>query len=185
VLAEVPEADVPAVASGTPAQLDIRATGRAPFEAVVTFVYPTLSEQTRTRRVRFEVDNRDGRLLPGMYGEALFESGPRETLTIPRDAVVDTGLARHVFVVTGPGAFEPRTVVLGTRSGDRIEVREGLEEGTEVVASGVFLVDSESRLRASGGGTGHAHGGGQREGEPRADPADMPPENHEGHGETP
>jgi Cu(I)/Ag(I) efflux system membrane fusion protein len=189
VLAEIPEADVSRVQAGTAARIDIRSSGRAPFEATVAFVYPTLTEQTRTRRVRFEVDNRDGRLLPGMYGEALFESGPWLTLTVPRDAVVDTGLQRHIFVVTGPGTFEPRKVVLGTRAGDRIEVLEGLSEGDEIVASGVFLIDSESRLRASGGAAGHAHGGAREREEPPGSPpagsTKAPPQAHEDHGATP
>ena len=182
LLAEVPEPDVSAVEVGTRARIDIRSSGRGPFEAPVAFVYPTLSEQTRTRRVRFDVDNRDGVLLPGMYGEAVFESAPRVVLTVPRDAVVDTGLEQHVFVVTGAGMFEPRTVVLGTRAGGRIEIVDGLAEGDEVVASGVFLVDSESRLRASGGGAGHGHGGGVGE-EPRE--TDAPPGGHDGHGAPP
>ena len=80
-------------------------------------------------------------------------------LTVARDAIVDTGEDQYVFVVTGPGQFEPRAVELGLRLHDRVEVRSGLGEGEEIVASGVFLIDSESRLRASGGaGTGHAHG---------------------------
>ena len=78
-------------------------------------------------------------------------------LTVPRDAVVDTGLQQHVFVKAGD-RYEPRVVTLGARLADRIEVRGGLDEGERIVASGVFLLDSESRLRATGGATSHAHG---------------------------
>lgn len=158
VIAEVPEADIPGVQRETPAQIDVPASGRPPFEASVDFLYPTLSERTRTLRVRFIVDNRDGALRPGLYGSVDFEVRPRETLTVPRDAVVDTGEIQHVFVVEREGRFVPRTVKLGSRFDDRVEVVDGLNEGESVVASGVFLIDSESRLRASGGGTGHAHG---------------------------
>jgi Cu(I)/Ag(I) efflux system membrane fusion protein len=52
--------------------------------------------------------------------------------------------------------LEPRTVTLGAQVADRVEVREGIAPGEEVVIAGVFLIDSESRMRASGGGTGHA-----------------------------
>ena len=80
-------------------------------------------------------------------------------LTIPRDAVVDTGLEQHVFLVTGPGAFAPRKVTLGVKLGERVEVTEGLTEGEEIVSSGAFLIDSESRLKAALSGmsapTGH------------------------------
>lgn len=158
VLAEVPEGDIPSVQVGTPAQLEFSASGREPFEAQVEFLYPTLSERTRTLRVRFAVANPSGSLRPGIYGSATFRVSPRSALTVSRDAIVDTGSAQHVFIVSGERRFVPRAVRLGSRFEKRVEVLEGLTEGDAVVASGVFLIDSESRLRASGGGTGHAHG---------------------------
>ncbi len=158
VIAEVPESDIPNVQRETPARVEVPASGRPPFEGSVDFLYPTLSERTRTLRVRFVIDNPDGALRPGLYGTVEFQVKPRETLTVPRDAVVDTGGTQHVFLVEREGRFVPRTIKLGTRLDDRIEVTDGLSEGDSIVASGVFLIDSESRLRASGGGTGHAHG---------------------------
>ena len=158
VLAEVAEGDIPSVQVGTPAELEFSASGREPFEAQVEFLYPTLSERTRTLRVRFAVANASGSLRPGIYGSATFRVTPRPALTVSRDAIVDTGSAQHVFMVAGERRFVPRAVRLGTRFEKRVEVLEGLVAGDTVVASGVFLIDSESRLRASGGGTGHAHG---------------------------
>ncbi|HKU38123.1 MAG TPA: efflux RND transporter periplasmic adaptor subunit [Polyangiales bacterium] len=189
VLAEVPEADIPRVQVGAAAQLEFPAAAREAFEAKVEFLYPTLSERTRTLRVRFAVDNPAGSLRPGIYGSAAFQVSPHAVLSVSRDAVVDTGDVQHVFVVTGERRFTPRTVKLGARFGDRVEVRDGLREGEEVVASGVFLIDSESRLRASGGGTGHQHGTGSHEQSapkqpaPRPQPrASKPPASeHEGH----
>jgi Cu(I)/Ag(I) efflux system membrane fusion protein len=156
VLAEVPEADIAHVEVGAPARLDLPASGREPFDAKVAFLYPTLTERTRTLRVRFEVDNADRRLRPGIYGTAELATAADDVLTVSRDAVVDTGPARHVFVVGGEGHYVPRAVAVGTATDGRIEVRDGLEEGELVVTSGVFLLDSESRLRASGGGNAHA-----------------------------
>jgi membrane fusion protein, copper/silver efflux system len=158
VLAEVPEADIPLVQRETPATLDFPGSGRPPFEGKVEFLYPTLSERTRTLRVRFVVENKSGTLRPGLYGTVEFRLQPREAVTVPRDAIVDSGDTQHVFVVEGEGRFAPRAVKLGERSEDRVEVLDGLSAGESIVASGVFLIDSESRLRASGGGAGHAHG---------------------------
>jgi membrane fusion protein, copper/silver efflux system len=157
VLAEVPEANIPGIRVGTPAQLDFPASGRQPFAGRVDFVYPTLTERTRTLRVRFSAANPHGGLRPGLYGTAAFESAGRPVITVPRDAVVDTGVQRHVFVVT-EDRFEPRAVTLGVQLADRVEVRAGLKEGERIVAAGVFLLDSESRLRATGGAGGHSHG---------------------------
>lgn len=185
VLAEVPEGDIPSIRIGTPAQIELPASGRAPFEAPVEFLYPTLSERTRTLRVRFAVENSDGVLRPGIYGTATFRVEPRVALTVPRDAVVDTGSAQHVFVAAGGRRFVPRTIELGSRFAERVEVRSGLTANEPVVVSGVFLIDSESRLRASGGGTGHAHGTAQGpqdagHGGP-AQPSSPTPSGHEGH----
>ncbi len=196
VFAEVPEADVPQIAVGTRAVLEFSSSGLPSFEAQVEFLYPTLTERTRTLRVRFAIDNSKGSLRPGIYGTADFQVTPRQVLMVGRDAVVDTGIEQHVFVVAGSGRFAPRTVKLGVRLQDQIEIREGLEAGEEVVASGVFLIDSESRLRASGGGMGsHAGmagmgegaqantsdaGSNGREGRDGSDTA--APDAHEGHG---
>lgn len=165
VLAEVPEFGAAQVKKGMSAQLEFPASGLKPLTAAVEFVDPVLTEQTRTLQVRFALPNPEGRLRPGMYGTALFRTQPRPTLTVPRDAVVDTGQSQHVYVMTGPGQYEPRTVQLGARLQDRVEILGGLREGDEVVSSGVFLLDSESRLRASGGqGTAHGGHGGNRAG---------------------
>jgi Cu(I)/Ag(I) efflux system membrane fusion protein len=157
VLAEVPEANIPGIRVGTPAQLDFPASGRQPFAARVDFLYPTLTDRTRTLRVRFSAANPTGALRPGLYGTAAFASTGQRVITVPRDAVVDTGVQQHVFVATGD-RFEPRAVTLGVQLADRVEIRSGLSEGERIVAAGVFLLDSESRLRATGGGGGHSHG---------------------------
>jgi membrane fusion protein, copper/silver efflux system len=180
VLAEVPEASIPGVQVGTVAQLDFPASGRPAFAARVDFVYPTLTERTRTLRVRLSATNRDGALRPGLYGTAVFESAGQNVITVPRDAVVDTGLQQHVFVAVGD-MFEPRSVTVGAQLADRVEIREGLREGEQIVAAGVFLLDSESRLRATGGAGGHQHGtpagGQQAPSKPKTDP-------HPGHKES-
>jgi Cu(I)/Ag(I) efflux system membrane fusion protein len=155
VLAEVPEANIPGIRVGTTAQLDFPASGRQPFAARVDFLYPTLTDRTRTLRVRFSAANPTGALRPGLYGTAAFESTGQRVITVPRDAVVDTGV-QHVFVATGD-RFEPRAVTLGVQLADRVEVLSGLREGERIVAAGVFLLDSESRLRATGGAGGHSH----------------------------
>jgi Cu(I)/Ag(I) efflux system membrane fusion protein len=172
VLAEVPEASIPSVRVGTAAELDFPAAGRMPFAARVAFVYPTLTERTRTLRVRLSVANPGGGLRPGLYGTAAFQSAGQNVITVPRDAVVDTGLQQHVFVAVGD-MFEPRPVTIGAQLADRVEIRNGLKEGEQIVAAGVFLLDSESRLRATSGG-GHQHRmpskGAQAPGQRKTDP---------------
>ena len=167
VLAEVPEASIRDVRLGSAALLEFAGASVTSRSARVEFIYPTLSEDTRTLRVRFSVPNPDGGLRPGLFGSATFEIAGGETLTVPRDAVVDTGVQQHVFVAVN-NMFEPRIVSVGARMADRVEILSGLTAGERVVSAGVFLLDSESRLRASGGAGTHQHGG---EKPPAAPPA--------------
>jgi membrane fusion protein, copper/silver efflux system len=178
ILAEVPEASIPVVRLGSIARLDFPASGRPLFSAHVAFLYPALTERTRTLRVRLSAANSDGVLRPGLYGTAVFESPGRQTITVPRDAVVDTGLQQHVFVAVGDH-FEPRSVALGAQLADRVEIRDGLRAGEQIVVAGVFLLDSESRLRATGGTGGHNHGTPATPEVPAARPVKGPHTGHE------
>lgn len=187
VLAEVPEASIRDVRPGSAALLEFAGASVVSRSARVEFIYPTLSEDTRTLRVRFSVPNPGGGLRPGLFGSATFDVPGGETLTVPRDAVVDTGVQQHVFVEAN-GMFEPRIVTTGGRMGERVEILSGLTEGERVVTAGVFLLDSESRLRASGGGGTHQHGGETAApppaaaGQKPAAPAPKPPvDPHAGH----
>ena len=141
IFAEVPEANVATLRGDTNAQLDFPASGRPPFTARIDFVYPMLTERTRTLRVRFSAMNPSGSLRPGLYGTAAFVGTGTQVITVPRDAVVNTGVRQHVFVATAD-RFEPRTVTLGVQLANRVEIRSGLTVGERVVVSGMFLLDS-------------------------------------------
>lgn len=119
-----------------------------PITARIDYVYPTIDPRLREVRVRLVVDNRDGLLKPGMFATVTISEQAAPALVVPREAVMGTGERHVVFVATGEGRFEPRTVTLG-RAGDdgRIAVLAGLQAGERVVTSGQFLLDSETRMR--------------------------------------
>ncbi len=120
------------------------------LEAVVADVLPEFSSATRTLKVRLEVRNPGFQLRPGMFVDVArqVELGP--ALTVPRSAVLDSGSRQMVFIDQGEGNLEARKVTTGWRYGERVEVLNGLKEGDEVVTSGNFLLDSESRMRSAG-----------------------------------
>jgi Cu(I)/Ag(I) efflux system membrane fusion protein len=180
VIAEVAEAEAASIGPKTMATLTFPALRREPMAARVNFVYPTLTEGTRTVRVRFSVANPGGMLRPGMYGSAEFPGVSRNAISVKRNAVVDTGQSQHVFVLTSQNAFEPRPIKVGAQWADRVEVIHGLVDGERVVTSGVFLIDSESRLRASTGAGHSAHGVAAPPAKGPAAPA-ATPANHGGH----
>jgi hypothetical protein len=113
------------------------------------YIYPTLETSTRTAKVRFEFPNPNDKLKPGMYANVMLKSDLGERLSVAEDSVIDTGERKLVFVAKGDGYFEPREIKVGERAEGYYEVLDGLQEGERVVRSAVFLIDSESRLKAA------------------------------------
>jgi Cu(I)/Ag(I) efflux system membrane fusion protein len=161
MLAEVFEQDLGMVHPGQSATIRVDAYPDKVFTGKVTFVYPTVSPETRTAKVRIELANPQGLLKPAMYARAEFASSHSqdEVLAVPDSAVLDTGTRQLVLVQRGEGRFEPRPVKLGMRADGYIEALEGLKAGENVVVSANFLIDAESNLKAALGSFGHsAHG---------------------------
>ena len=149
VLADVYERELRLVKEGMPATLRLNAFPNREFKGKVVFIDPVLNPQTRTVKVRLTFPNPTGELRPEMFGEVVLQGVSREGLRIPPDAVIDSGTEKIVFVAIGEGKFQPRKVKLGESDGAQVEVVSGLEAGDRVVTRANFLVDSESRLRAS------------------------------------
>ncbi len=160
VMADIYEYELDRVHVGQSATVNFPSYPGELFPAKVSFLYPTLDPSTRTMRARLEVDNKDGRLRPGLYGEVHLAAPGASALVIPTDALVDTGDHQYVFVALDGGRFEPRLVEIGARQGDKVAVRKGLSAGETVVTTANFLIDSESRLRAAIQGFGSAGGAG-------------------------
>ncbi|MBS2012596.1 MAG: efflux RND transporter periplasmic adaptor subunit [Deltaproteobacteria bacterium] len=149
VMATVYESDIHRIRLGMHAKLTLKAVPNQLFEGTVIFLDPVLSASTRTLRVRLEFPNPTGELRPEMFGEVLLEAPMHDGLRIPEDAVINSGAMTVVFVALGQGKFVPREVKLGDSDGTNVEVVSGLSDGEKVVVHANFLVDSESRLRAS------------------------------------
>jgi Cu(I)/Ag(I) efflux system membrane fusion protein len=160
VLADVYESDVPFVRVGQKARLDIEGAENG-LEAKVAFLAPTVDETTRTLKARFELPNPGGKLRPGAFVTVGMDLGTTHGLAVPESAVIRTGARSIVFVVHGAdGArhIEPREIHIGALVSDFYPVEHGLSAGEQVATGAQFLLDSESRLRAtSAPGGGHAH----------------------------
>lgn len=148
VLVDVYENEISRVRVGQPAKVVLQSLGGTSFDAVVKLIYPTVNPATRTMRVRVELPNPKGQLRPGMFADVLLDLPPSDGLTVPSEALVDTGEHQYVFVSHEGGHFEPRAVRVGARAGGNVEILAGLAADETVVTTGNFLLDSESRLRA-------------------------------------
>ena len=159
--ATIYEYELPIVAVGQTVRAEIPAVAGRTLEGTIRSIDPVLDPQTRSARVRAMLDDSDGLLKPEMFVNASIVVPLGEVLSVPEEAVFNTGAKRIVFVEKGQGLFEPRDVILGVQADGYAEVKSGIAEGEPVVTSGNFLIDSESRLKGALqglGGEGHQHG---------------------------
>lgn len=148
VYVDIYEDQLPWVRIGDSAELRLRAAPGQVFSGQVAFIPPMLERQTRTVRVRIEVNNPGLKLKPGMFAEVdLHVATQAEAVVVPSEAIVRSGLREQVFVASGDGHFEPREVVLGLSAEGRTQILSGVDAGEQVVVSSQFLIDSESKLR--------------------------------------
>nr|WP_210256877.1 efflux RND transporter periplasmic adaptor subunit [Agrobacterium tumefaciens] len=150
MVADVPESQLGAVAVGAAASVAISARPGVKVRGDVELVDPEIRDQTRSAKVRIRIPNPDGTLLPNMFGTVEISSGqPDPVVSVPNDAIVDTGHRRIVFIDKGEGRFEPRDIEVGVRATQRSEVTAGLSAGERVVVAANFLVDAESNLNSA------------------------------------
>jgi Cu(I)/Ag(I) efflux system membrane fusion protein len=157
LLADVFEQDLGGVRQGQTVTLVVNAYPGRRFRGRVAFVYPTMSGETRTGKLRIELPNPDGLLKPAMYGSVELEESVRQVpVAVPDAAVIDSGTRQVVLIRHGETRFEPRTVRLGQRGDGYVELLEGIRAGESVVVGANFLIDAESNLKAALRGMGGA-----------------------------
>ena len=147
-VAEVPEAQAVRLTRGQKVTAALQADSAQTFTGTMQEILPQVNPATRTLQARFEVDNKSGKLIPGMLLRLQVAGPSAPRLVVPAEAVIRTGTRAVAIVRKDNGSFEPRELKLGVDLGERLEVVSGLTEGDQVVASGQFLVDSEARLRS-------------------------------------
>lgn len=150
LIAEVFEQDLGSVREGQAARITVNAYPGVEFKGTVQFIYPTVSRDTRTARVRIVVPNPAGRLRADMYASVELSAGigAGPVLVVPDSAVINSGTRQVVLVERGEGRYEPREVKIGAAGDGFYEIRDGLKADERIVVSANFLLDAESNLRA-------------------------------------
>ncbi len=148
---EVYEQDLSLVRPGVRVRYGAQGLGDERLSGTVSWVDPILDVDRRTARVRVEVNNGEGRWLPGMLLSGIIEVPMgREQVVVPESAVLWTGRRSVVYTAaddSGDPVFTFKEVVLGDRVGDNRIVTSGLEPGQRVVTNGAFKIDAEFQLR--------------------------------------
>jgi Cu(I)/Ag(I) efflux system membrane fusion protein len=148
VYVDIYEDELPWVHIGDEARMSIMGLPGRTFHGTLKYIYPYAESQTRTIKVRMEVDNPDLLLKPNMFAEvSLDASAVTDAVAVPSEAIVRSGTREQIFIQREPGKFEPRDVSLGVSSEGWTQITAGVEPGELVVVSAQFLIDSESKLR--------------------------------------
>ncbi|MGA2403661.1 MAG: efflux RND transporter periplasmic adaptor subunit [Syntrophobacteraceae bacterium] len=151
VVADIFSSEAQYIHPGNVAKVSLPGQGRS-YDATVSEVPAQFDPATRTLKVRLDAVNPEDVLRPEMFVDVDFVITLQPALTVPSDALLDSGLKKTVFVDRGNGFFEPRTVKTGWRFDGRVEILEGLTAGERIVTSGNFLIDSESRMKLAAAG---------------------------------
>ena len=148
VFVDVFEEELPWVRVGDEAEMRVQAVPGKTFNGQLTYIYPYAERKTRTIKARLEFPNDELLLKPDIFADVTIRAQPKaKVVAVPSEAVVRSGIREKIFIVSEPGRFEPRDVVVGVSSEGWTEISEGINPGEEVVVSAQFLIDSESKLR--------------------------------------
>jgi len=145
--AQLYDHEVVNITVGMPATVVLPDLQDREFQGNVSYIYPFMEGDTRTVRVRVELDNADGFLRPDMYVHIALRPNLGERIVIPESAVLYAGPTRVAFIDLGEGRLQPRKITTGIRNRDYIEVIDGLKPGDRVVTSGNFLIAAEAKLK--------------------------------------
>lgn len=158
VRGNVPELELSRVQSGAAAVVRLHAFPELSMPGTITYIAPSLDEQTRSLPIRVTLQAPDPRLRSGLFGsiELVGGSADERVVVVPADAVATLDGQTVVFVPADePNAFRPQPVALGRRAGGFFEVRSGLADGAPVAVSGAFTL--KSTLKSGELSEGHEH----------------------------
>ncbi len=143
------ESDINSINVGDAADVKLPYDESRTFQSPISYIYPELDIETRTSKARIELENKNQALKPGMFVNIEIKKSLGESVTVPEDAVIDTGVRRLVFLKKRNTEFEPREVRIGPRAEGKVVVLSGLQAGADVVVSAHFLLDAESKVQAA------------------------------------
>ncbi len=118
------------------------------FSGKINYIEPQFGAGSKNLRARVYLDNPGGKLKPGALLTATVQASGRSAIWIPKNAALDLGRQRVVFLKKD-GVFQSKKIEVGSMNGDWLEVRSGISETDEIAADAQFLMDSESFVKSN------------------------------------
>ena len=143
ITSDVPETSIRLVRPGEPVKIELAAYPGETFRGRVAQIGDTVDPQTRTVKVRAELQNPNGRFKPEMFGNIQLAEQTESRPTVPAGAVIATDGKTLVWRETAKGVFEKTAVVTGPQAGGRVAILSGLQANDRVVVDGVMLLSAK------------------------------------------
>lgn len=142
-IASVYQKDLSFIKKGMKAKIYIDGVA-TPIDSIVDMIYPTVDLKTKSVDVRFVIPNKDLKLYPNMFAKVFLKEVTKEMLTLPKTAVLSKGNKHYVFQKLSKTEIEPIEVTAKRISSNKYEIKDGLEEGMQVINNALFLLDSDA-----------------------------------------
>lgn len=147
VFTQVFERDLRHLKKGQKVTVEANSYPGKSFPGKIIGWFKLLDEKNRSTRVWIEVSDPKSLLQPRMFTETRMDTPIGKVLTVPRSAVMHTGIRDIIYVKIGEDRFQPTSVTIGEETEEMTQILSGIKEGDEVVVGANFLIDSEARMQ--------------------------------------
>lgn len=142
-IAKVYQSDLSFLSKEMEAKIKIDGIDKS-FKTKIDYIYPLADNKSKTINIRFEIENKDLKIYPNMFGKVILKSSSKKMLTLPKSAVLRKGDKFYVFKAVSKDEFEPVSIEAKQIASSKYEVIDGLKSGDEVIANSLFLLDSDA-----------------------------------------
>jgi RND family efflux transporter MFP subunit len=140
---QVSEQDLSALHIGMDINVQLESLGKT-VPGKIIYISPAIDSQSMVFSLRIALSNPDLSIRAGMFARAVIQLPLRQnTLVVPKEALVDKNGQTYVYVVTANNTVEQRTVQIGTRGDQQVEILAGLTEGEQVASNNLARLRSD------------------------------------------
>lgn len=142
-IASVYQKDLSFIKKGMEAKVYVDGVTK-PIDSTVDMIYPMVDLKTKSVNVRFVIPNKNLKLFPNMFAKVLLKEVTKEMLTLPKSAVLTKGNKHYVFQKLSDSEIEAIEISAKRISSNKYEIKEGVNEGMQVINNALFLLDSDA-----------------------------------------
>ena len=144
VIGDIPESQVGKLKTGSSVNICFNSFPGEKITSKITGVGGVIDPLTRTMKVQVILDNKSGKLVPGLYGQMILDLNEESAVAVPTNSVFTAKGKSFLFLETNPGEYHRKEIMTGVISSDYTEILNGVKQGDKVVNKGIVLLKSLS-----------------------------------------